>query len=238
VVVWPKLLLSEVLYDAPQPGTDTEYEWVELVNPGQQPVSLEGWSLRDNQGQDLIPAVVLEPGQYLVVAATRAGFLANHPGFAGLLVSLEGSIGNGLSNDGDLVALLAPDGSLVDAMSYGSNRSVFDPPCPDVPAGSSLARLPSLVDTDTAGDWVAQSVPNPGAAGVPPTATPTATPSPTATLTPSATPTPTATPTATPTLSPTITVTPTATAARYGYRHKATWCWGATPIPRPTVASR
>ena len=139
---WSRLLLSEVLYNAPQEGTDSAYEWVEIVNPGEAPVSLAGWALSDNGGRDALPAADLDPGEYLVIAATAAGFRTNHPNFTGKLLSLEGSIGNGLSNTSDVVHLLAPDGTVIDAMSYGENTTAFAPPCPDVPAGQSLARVP------------------------------------------------------------------------------------------------
>ena len=129
-----------------------------------------------------------------MIAATAEGFRTNHPDFAGRLLSLEGSIGNGLSNTSDVVRLLAPDAAIVDAMSYGENTAAFAPPCPDVPAGRSLARVPAWNDTDTAADWAPQAIPNPGGPGagsvLTPTPTPTdltgatATPTPTATITP------------------------------------------------------
>ena len=217
------LLISEVLYDAPQSGTDTSYEWVELFNPTAAAVNLAGWALRDNTSQDAIPAVTLGPGEYLVIVATAAGFAQNHPGFSGNLVTLEGSIGNGLSNTGDRVLLLGPDGAAVDAMSYWNDATIFDPPCLDVDAGWSLARVPSSQDTDSAADWLPQEIPNPGGPGVAPPPTPTGTPTftgtptPTATVTwtPASSDTPTASPTGTPssTRSPTPTASPTASTA-------------------------
>ncbi len=190
---WPRLLLSEVLYDAPQEGTDSAYEWLEVFNPGESAVSLAGWAVSDNGGQDVLSATNLDPGEYLVIAATAAGFRANHPDFAGKLFSLEGTIGNGLSNTGDVVRLLAPDGEIVDAMSYGTNAAAFAPPCPGVSAGRSLARVPTWNDTDTAADWIPQAVPNPGDSGIGPMLTPTPTPSPTGLAGAIDTPTPTAT---------------------------------------------
>ena len=162
---WSRLLLTEVLYDAPQGGTDSAYEWIEIFNPGEALVSLAGWAVSDNGGRDALPAIILDPGEYLVIAATAAGFRTNHPGFAGKLLSLEGTIGNGLSNTSDVVRLLAPDGAIIDAMSYGENTAAFAPPCPGVPAGRSLARVPSWSDTDTAADWTPQTIPNPGGPG-------------------------------------------------------------------------
>ena len=186
---WPRLLLSEVLYDAPQSGGDAAWEWVELFNPTDQGVALTGWQVGDNGGQDAIPAFELPAGGYLVIAATTAGFWENHPEFAGNLVALEGVIGNGLGNTGDVVRLIAPNGAVIDAMSYDANMEAFDPPCPGVAPGQSLARVPSWLDTDSAADWAVQTTPNPGAAGLPPAATPTPTSTPASLST--VTPTPT-----------------------------------------------
>jgi len=204
---WPRLLLSEVVYDAPQPGTDSDYEWLEVFNAGTVDVSLAGWMVGDNAGQDTIPAFTLAPGEYLIIAATAAGFAVNHLDFTGHLVSLEDTIGNGLGNTGDVLRLLAPDGTVVDAMSYGTNTSAFAPSCPGVAAGQSLARVPSWLDTDTAADWAPQQLPNPGAPGIilQPTPTPTAS----ATLTTGPADTPTSTPTPTATVTPIPTLTPT-----------------------------
>ena len=124
-----------MFYDAPQAGTDSDYEWVEVFNPTTAAVDMAGWKLRDNTTEDALPQFVLAPGEYLIVAATATGFAANNPGFTGHLVSLEGSIGGGLGNTGDRVVLLAPDGTTVDAMSYGGDVGVFDPSCPSAPVG-------------------------------------------------------------------------------------------------------
>ena len=76
--------------------------------------------------------MTIAPGQFLVVASNQADFLAANPGFSGALVALESPIGNGLSNSGDAVSLIDASGTIVDAMSYGSDASAFNPPCPDV----------------------------------------------------------------------------------------------------------
>ncbi len=179
------LLISEVLYDAPQSGTDTQYEFLELHNPTGAPVNLAGWRVGDNAESDFVPAYVLAPGETLVVAATASGFFANYPGFSGPLVTLEGSIGDGLNNAADRLILLDPAGNAVDALSYGSDVSAFSPPCPDVPAGSSLERVSVAQDTDAAADWRAQPAPSPGAIPAAPAPTATASVTPTYTVTPS-----------------------------------------------------
>ena len=207
------LLISEILYDpaAPEPGG----EWVELFNPTADPVDLTGWALRDNASADVMPAATLGPGQFLIVASSQGDFMAANPGFSGALVSLEGSIGNGLGNSGDVVSLLDGGGGIVDAASYGSDASAFDPPCPDASEGQSLSRQPPEVDSDGAVDWMA-GAPTPGGPATPPPPTATDTPLPTVapTPTPTTTLTPTREPTATPTPTPSASPTPTPTGTR------------------------
>ena len=98
-----------MLYDPTQEGSDADWEWIEIYNPASQTVLLSGWRIGDNTSQDALPQTSLS-SQVLtgVVAAKDAAFRANHPGFATLLVSLEGNIGNGLSNTGDAVPLDCP----------------------------------------------------------------------------------------------------------------------------------
>jgi hypothetical protein len=236
------LVISEAFYDPPQTG-ETSFEWVEIFNSTGAPVDLAGWALQDNSEQDGIPAFTLAPGGYLVIAATSAGFFANYPNYTGNLIVLEDSIGNGLGNAGDRLILLDPDGAQVDAMSYGSDTGVFSPPCPDVPEGASLARVPASWDTDTAFDWAAQSVPNPGGPGVAPTPTsihttqPTSTAiaSPTATSTATSTGQPTPSPSVTPSASPTASRTATATGEPATNTPTATFAPTSTPTGTGTV---
>jgi len=155
------VVLNEVQYDPPPGGAETAYEWVELLNTGLEPVSLEGWRIADNRAADDLPAVPLGPGEILVVAGGE-GFAELHPGFAGRLATLGGSIGNGLGNSGDQVRLLDASGGEVDAMSYGDDAGALDPPAPTVEAGHSLERVPAGTDTDAAGDWEDRTSPSPG----------------------------------------------------------------------------
>ena len=168
-ISWPRLLLNEVLYDPSEGGNSGE--WVEIYNASPDAVTLSGWKLGDfSSSKDTIPAFTLAPYGYLVIAAKEIDFRANHPGFAGDIVDLNGTIGNGLSNTGDVVRLLAPGDrdTLIDAMSYGGNDSTFKPPCPHVSTGQSLARIRPVPDSDTAVDWVPQPIPNPARPTTPP----------------------------------------------------------------------
>ena len=140
------LTITEVLPNAAQGVADAAYEWIELHNRSDAPVSLEGWAIEDNTAADALPAVAIPPGGYaLVVAAPDLvrvlGVLENAPapGAATVVaVVADGRLGNGLANSGDRVLLRDPDGTVVAWLSWGTDRSVGDLPAP--PVGTSLAR--------------------------------------------------------------------------------------------------
>ena len=60
---------------------------------------------------------------------------------------LDGRIGNGLNNDGDVVRLIGPDGTVVDSVEYGTGA------LPAPAAGASLALSPRV--------WVVNEIPTP-----------------------------------------------------------------------------
>lgn len=158
------VVLSEVYYDVDATHGTESHEWVELHNPTLSPVSLAGWSILDGSGSvDTIPSgVIIGAGSYVILAATTT--LPNYWTFpAGVLIVNFGSpIGNGLSNDGDAVTLRDTSLLAVDALSWGNNTSVFVNSITDVAEGSSIARVPVSVDTDTASDWIEDTTPSPG----------------------------------------------------------------------------
>ncbi len=158
-------LITEVLYDSLASGDDAAQEWVELFNRTDEPVRTLGWSLGDAVAWDALGDLTLPPRGYLVVAASEA--TAHELAAQGATVWLvaDGRIGNGLANKGDVVRVRGPTGEVADAVSYGANLGAFDPAVPLVPPGSSIERLPSDQDTDTADDWWPQPAPSPGRTG-------------------------------------------------------------------------
>lgn len=146
------LALSEVASDTAESGNDGEYEWVEVVNHGTEPVDLQGWSLGDAIREDVLPSLAIPPGGYAVIAGPLAALPEDIP----VVRVPDGTIGAGLNNGGDAVRLIAPGGTLVDAMSFGENTSVFDPAPPAPGPGESLA-------TDgPRGGWMLSAVLTPG----------------------------------------------------------------------------
>jgi uncharacterized protein len=176
----PMLLISEVDYDPP--GRDEVGEWIELVVLGDEPLSLAGYQLGDeeqrggSEGMFRFPDdAIATPGQVLVIARSGASFRArfgltpdfefydSDPAISDMLPSAGWATGElMLANDGDEVVLIAPDGTLRDAVNWGSNPHFFTPTVPLAHPGQTLARLPAHCDRDTAADWAALDRPTPG----------------------------------------------------------------------------
>ncbi|MFN8508640.1 MAG: lamin tail domain-containing protein [Dehalococcoidia bacterium] len=163
------LRLSEVLIRPGGEGRDVDFEWVELVNTGTDPVDLAGWRLGDAAQMDNLPAAVVPAGGYAVVAA-KAAVLP-----AGVIVVrvADGAIGRGINNGGDVLRLAAPDGREVDAISFGDNEDAFSPAPPAPGEGETLGlRDPS--SERGADAWAITLRPTPGAPNLfPPSSSPT-----------------------------------------------------------------
>ena len=128
--------VTQLLPDPPNPGRDSEYEWVEISNLGVVAASVEGMTLRDNSGSVALPALVVPAGGSLVVAS-RLAEVAGVTAFR-----LPQTIGNGLGNSGDRLVLAAADGRQVDAFSYGDDTTFLAGPRIPVPGtGRAIERL-------------------------------------------------------------------------------------------------
>ncbi len=160
------IVINEILYDPD--GPDEGWEFVELMNTGGGPVSLEGWSLWSGNGARPeswsaawrgTPADSLGPGELFLVAG------ASVPG-ADAYAKLA------LQNGPDGCALVL-DGARVDVVGWGSHEfsEYYEgAPAPDVSSGTSLARVPDGRDTgDNSADFVALSAPTPGGMNALPT---------------------------------------------------------------------
>ena len=181
------------MYD-PKTTNESDHEWVELYNMCDETVELVGWNISDNKKAKLIPSFNISPHGFTIIAAS-ANFSDDFPEFNGSVVFINGSIGNGLNNDGDRITLNDSAGTVIDEISYGKDGELTD-----VAEGHSLERQPA------GGSFIDNSVPTPGS-GLP---APTPTPVPTPTLSP----TPTAVSSPTPSASPSP--TPTGTVANRG----------------------
>lgn len=149
--------ISELEADPVLTGTDTANEWIELRNVSAGTIAMTDWTLSDNGGSDVLPALSLAPGACALVVATTDGFLAEHPGHPAPLTAVaDGSIGNGLANGGDSLTLQDPTGSVVDCVVWGSGAGCFTPTVPVTGANTpETLQRGAAADTDAAGDWAA-----------------------------------------------------------------------------------
>lgn len=156
------VLLSEIYYALDSAhGTKPTNEWIEIYNGTQAAVNVGGWRVEDAFASDPIPSgTIVAPGKFLVIAATsttRALWDIGSEAF----VSVGSAIGDGLANGGDRVILKNASGIVVDAVSWGTNTSIFKPSAVVAPYGQSLSRVLVTKDTNSASDWAAHT-PSPG----------------------------------------------------------------------------
>lgn len=154
------VLISEVLYDGA--AGDAGNVFIELYGaPG---TSLDGWSLEGVNGGDgsVYRSVALSgsiPADGVFVVADGSG------GVTGI-ANADLVTGVDLQNGPDSVRLLNGT-TVIDALGYGDFTGLFfageGNAAPDAPAGSSLARLNLLFDTDdNLADFAILSTPTPG----------------------------------------------------------------------------
>ncbi|MBI4237517.1 MAG: hypothetical protein HY696_03740 [Deltaproteobacteria bacterium] len=167
------LVLNEILYDIP--GSDTNGDcFVELRGtPG---ADLGGYVVRFINGDGgkptesiQIPAGLTMPadGLFVIADGVTGDPHVTHLPSADLVDNFDAQ------NGPDAVQLLAPDGTLLDAIGYGNPLPLRDVdalllyeglPGPDAPAGQSISRRADGADTDNnAADWVVLETPSPGA---------------------------------------------------------------------------
>ncbi|MBI4600854.1 MAG: lamin tail domain-containing protein, partial [Planctomycetes bacterium] len=101
-------------------------QWIELHNRGASPVNVAGWSL--SKGVELLipssPAVSIPAGGHLVLASSRATFLAEHPGFDPAKVL--GDWRKDLAHDSDTINLNDALGNRADHVKYGDGGPLND----------------------------------------------------------------------------------------------------------------
>lgn len=157
-------LISELFYDAT--GSDDGHGFVELYGaPG---TVLDDYVLQGINGSNgsVTPSITLTgviPGGGLFVVADQRSDGSTDVLNVDLLANFD------FQNGPDSVQLLAPDGSVIDALGYGvfAAGDVFageGSPAPDAPADSSLARWFADVDSDDNALDFAVALPTPGSA--------------------------------------------------------------------------
>jgi len=179
-------LISEVLFN-PAGQDEIGREWIEIYNPSASTLSLAGYKIGDasgltgnlGDGRYIFPAnAVLAPFGVMVIAENAAlvqqdwgvvpAFELSDYDPAVPQLTLDPSSITGtmnLANAGDEVVLWGPDGSVVDAVTWGTSAFTGTAPFPiGVSVGNhTLQRWPPAQDTDNCAiDFREQSLPTLG----------------------------------------------------------------------------
>ena len=165
-----EIKINEILYDPA--GGDTGNEWIELYNPGTEPVQLEGWQIQRAgtvfEECFIFPEYIIYPGEYLLIGESQV------PN-ADLIGDLAFQNG-GTATDG--VRIISAEGDTIDTILYDSPNTnnlpgdAHDPGiyfAVDASSGHSLIRYPNGHDTDNCEeDFFECEYPTPGAPNVMP----------------------------------------------------------------------
>jgi len=161
-----RVVINEVYYNPDTEHGGANAEWIEIYNAGGTAIDIKNWYFKNSStGTETISQTyVLDHGQFAVVTAnastiTEWGIIPNNAH----KIALGGSkLFNGLVNGGDRLRLFDNNNNEIDALSWGSDTSVFDPSKALAVQGSSISRSPNGLDTDSASDFIDLSAPTPG----------------------------------------------------------------------------
>ncbi len=142
--------------------------WVELHNTGSGEVDLSGWKIRNSNGEDPILGRI-KPGGYLVICESSQELRSHYKDIPSPIFEIrDGELGSGLKANSDMVALVAPDGSIVDQVNWGIpssgwhfyNSALWNPGILD--HSPILARIPNSFDRDMPEDFKGLASGTPG----------------------------------------------------------------------------
>ena len=111
------IVIDEIMVDpSPQVGLPAN-EWIELNNISSAPINLQGWRLADGGGQSgAMPGFTLEPGSFVIICTGSAVTAMSAFGTVIPVTSFPS-----LDNDGELLFLKSPDGTIIHALNYSSS---------------------------------------------------------------------------------------------------------------------
>jgi hypothetical protein len=140
------VVINEIHYDPADPTSPAEF--IELLNAGDQPQDLTGWSFDDGISYAFADGTTILPGETLVIAEDPATVLARFGADA------VGPWTGGLSNKGERLRLRDHTNTTVDEVTYGLG---FPWPTVGDDPGHSIELINPLLDNDLGGSWRASA---------------------------------------------------------------------------------
>ena len=143
----PSIAISEIHYhpSAPQGEDDDDYEFVELLNLGDERVDISGYHFTNGISFTFPQGSHMDQGEYIVVAKKRETYADN--GYQ-VFQCTSGK----LDNAGEELRFCSPEGTVVDSVRYDDQ-----PPWPTDPDGNgpSLELKNPCHENDAASAWTA-----------------------------------------------------------------------------------
>ena len=186
----PHLLINEVYGGGGNSGATLTHDFVELVNPTSETISLDGYVVEyygatGNRGNRCTLSGSVGPGGHFLVQQAKGA------GGTQALPTPDATCGANMSGTKGSVQLVGPDGTLVDLVGYGAAAKAEGKPTKAL-SNTTSAQRGGLEDTDdNSADFVIGTPSPMNSASTPAPSTP-GTPDPTASPTPSGSATPTA----------------------------------------------
>jgi len=116
------ILINEIAWAGT--AASSSDEWIELYNPGETPVSLEGWHLTAEDGApDIALSGSIAAGGYFLLERTDDSTVSDIPA--------DEIYSGSLSNSGEVLKLLAPDGTIADTANRSSTGWAAGSASPD-----------------------------------------------------------------------------------------------------------
>ncbi|MDU6339373.1 MAG: lamin tail domain-containing protein, partial [Cutibacterium granulosum] len=186
----PHLLINEVYGGGGNSGATLTHDFVELVNPTFETISLDGYVVEyygatGNRGNRCTLSGSVAPGGYFLVQQAKGA------GGTQALPTPDATCGANMSGTKGSVQLVGPDGTVVDLVGYGAATKAEGKPTKAL-SNTTSAQRGGLEDTDdNSADFVIGTPSPMNSASTPAPSTP-GTPDQTASPTPSGSATPTA----------------------------------------------
>ena len=150
------LYLSVVINEIAWMGTNVSHsvdEWIELYNNTTSTVDLTGWKLVSaDGGPDITFATSsIAAGEYFLIERTDDNAVSDTP------ADLISSFGNGLSNVGEDIELITPQGKVIDSVMASSTGWFAGVAATSGPSYISMERIDSLLPGSDPGNWASNN---------------------------------------------------------------------------------
>ncbi len=152
-----RLLITE-LFPNPSEVSDAEGEFIEITNSFSFDMIISGWQAGDDNDLITFPDNYIISGlSSIIIARDLSAFSSAYN------VNGDFELSFSLTNSGDYVQLLNPEGTYIDVVAYGDVTAPDGSEVLNAPdAGESIQRYPIYIDTNKASDFIT-GLPNPKA---------------------------------------------------------------------------